>query len=81
MLHPTQVALWLTRTSTQDIYQEFTMSSLKNLMNPPTNPSKYAILLYTASTVSYIAILLYCYMYSKVEACNAFWPKSVFFFT
>jgi len=35
-----QVALWLTRTSTQDIYQEFTMSSLKNLMNPPTNPSK-----------------------------------------
>eukprot|EP00092_Neocalanus_flemingeri_P008234 GFUD01008879.1.p1 GENE.GFUD01008879.1~~GFUD01008879.1.p1 ORF type:complete len:723 (+),score=158.25 GFUD01008879.1:627-2795(+) len=35
-----QVALWLTRTSTQDIYQEFKMSSLKNLMKPPTN-SKY----------------------------------------
>jgi len=36
-----QVALWLTRTSTQDIYQEISMSSLKNLINPKPNSSKY----------------------------------------
>jgi len=36
-----QVALWLTRTSTQDIYQEINMSSLKNLINPKSNSSKY----------------------------------------
>ena len=29
-----QVALWLTRTSTQDLYQEFTMSNLRSLINP-----------------------------------------------
>jgi len=35
-----QVALWLTRTSTQDI-QDLKMSSLKNIFNPSTSSSKY----------------------------------------
>jgi len=35
-----QVALWLTRTSAQDI-QDLKMSSLKNLINPSSSSSKY----------------------------------------
>ena len=38
-----QVALWLTRTSTQDIHQEFSVTSLRSLINPGTqsNAAKY----------------------------------------
>jgi len=36
-----QVALWLTRTSTQDIHQEINMSSFRNLINPKAASSKY----------------------------------------
>jgi len=38
-----QVALWLTRTSTQDIHQEFNVTSLRSLVNPgaQSNAAKY----------------------------------------
>jgi len=38
-----QVALWLTRTSAQDIHQEFNVTSLRSLVNPgaQSNASKY----------------------------------------
>jgi len=38
-----QVALWLTRTSAQDIHQDFSVTSLRSLVNPGTqsNAAKY----------------------------------------
>jgi E3 ubiquitin-protein ligase RNF144 len=51
-----QVALWLTRTSTQDISQEITMSSLRNLINMKPNSTKYKASrqpAHSAATVSY----------------------------
>ena len=38
-----QVALWLTRTSAQDIHQEFSVTSLRSLVNPgaQSNAAKY----------------------------------------
>ena len=50
------MALWLTRTSAQDI-QDLKMSSLKNLINPSSSSSKYKMYKY------YIEDIYHSYQY------------------